>query len=246
MYIIKSENYSGLFDEKTNTAQVKNKSFKLPVNNIFEPGDTIKLDGKTFIILRPDPFFFNEVSGRMTQTIIPSDIAYIIYSGAILPGKNILESGIGIGNLSYSILNFIGSSGHLTTVDINGEFIENARKNVSKFMDIEKWEIINSDIKTCKLSGAFDTAILDMPDPWNAIGNIKKNIKNGGFLITYSPNFNQAEKNVIELKNNNFYIIETVEIIKRNIIVRENATRPDNNIIAHTAFITISIKGSSI
>ncbi len=246
MYIIKSENYSGLFDEKTNTAYVKNKSFKFPINNIFEPGDKIKLDGNSFIILRPDPFFFNEVSGRMTQTIIPSDIAYIIYSGAILPGKKILESGIGIGNLSYSILNFIGSSGHLTTVDINSEFIENARKNVSKFIDIENWEIINLDIKTCKFNELFDTIILDMPDPWNAIGNVKKNIKNGGFLITYSPNFNQAEKNVIEMKNNSFYIVETVEIMKRNIIVRENATRPDNNVIGHTAFITFSIKGNTI
>ncbi len=50
-----------------------------------------------------------------------------------------------IKKLRYSI------SGHLATVDINSEFIENARKNLSKFIDIENWEIINLDIKTCKL-----------------------------------------------------------------------------------------------
>ena len=75
---------------------------------------------------------------------------------------------------------------------------------------------------------------------------MRKCLKPGSFLITYSPNFNQAEKNVIMMKNFKFYVLETVELIKRNIIVRENATRPDNNIIDHTAFITVAIMESMI
>ena len=88
------------------------------------------------------------------------------------------------------------------------------------------------------------TIILDIPDPWNAVENMRKCIKPGGYLVTYSPNFNQAEKNVLTMKNLKFYVLETVELIKRNIIVRENATRPDNNIVDHTAFISIGVRTS--
>ncbi len=81
-----------------------------------------------------------------------------------------------------------------------------------------------------------------MPEPWECVDNLKNNLKFGGYFITYSPTFNQAEKNVLSLNKNNFTVLETVELIKRNILVRENATRPDNNIIGHTAFITIAVK----
>ncbi|WP_175266657.1 methyltransferase domain-containing protein [Acidiplasma cupricumulans] len=185
---------------------------------------------------------FYRISGRRTQTILPVDAAYIIYTGSINGSKKILESGVGTGNLSYSILNSINASGKLVSVDIDKQNIENARKNVYSLINPNNWELINGDIKTFKTEELFDTIILDMPEPWECVDNLKNNLKFGGYFITYSPTFNQAEKNVLSLNKNNFTVLETVELIKRNILVRENATRPDNNIIGHTAFITIAVK----
>jgi len=242
MLILKSDVITGILDEKKLIAYFGKEEINLPKNTFIEVGDVLKLKNKEFVVMNPDSQFFNEISGRATQAILPFDAAYIIYTTGIVPGKHILEAGIGTGSLSYSILNAIGKGGKLITMDINKNTIDIARSNIEKFIPMDNWETKSGDIRSDTLTGTYDAAILDIPDPWNAIENLKKYIKAGGYIVTYSPNFNQAEKNVVAMKNLKFYVLETVELIKRNIIVRENATRPDNNIIDHTAFISIGVK----
>ncbi len=246
IYILKSSDTYALLDVNNKTATIKNEIIHMPVNAVYEPGDTVKIKNLKFTVLKPVPYFFNNITFRNTQAILQSDAAYIIYASGIYNGMNVLESGIGTGSLSYSILSAIGKNGKLTGFDINKSSIETARKNVSRFIDITNWETLNGDIRHDNLPGTYDSIILDIPDPWNALENITPHLKNGGSLITYAPNFNQAENNVIAMENHNFEVLETVEIIKRNILVRKGATRPDNNIVAHTAFITIAIKKSGL
>jgi tRNA (adenine57-N1/adenine58-N1)-methyltransferase len=246
MLILKSENASGILDEKNLVAYFGKEQIKFPRNVCLEPGDSIKIKNKEFLVLNPSPIFYNEISGRNTQAILPLDTSYIIYSAGILPGSNILEAGVGTGSLSYSIIRAIGDRGKLVTLDINENTIKMARNRMEKFIPISNWQTIIGDIRTQSFSEKFDAAVLDIPDPWNAVENMKRSLKPGGYLITYSPNFNQAEKNVLAMKGSGFYVTETVELIKRNIIVRENATRPDNNIIDHTAFISAGVRTSTL
>ncbi len=246
MLILKSDGISGILDERNLIAYFGKEQVKLPKNSFIEPGDILKLRNKEFIVLKPESPFFNEISGRATQAILPFDAAYIIYTAGILPGTHILEAGVGTGSLSYSILKAIGNEGKLVTMDINKNTIDIARNNIGKFIPMDNWETLLGDVRSDNLSEKYDAAILDIQDPWDAVENMKNCIKPGGYLVTYSPNFNQAEKNVIVMKKLNFYVLETVELIKRNIIVRENATRPDNNIVDHTAFISIGVRTSSI
>ncbi|MEM0140024.1 MAG: methyltransferase domain-containing protein [Ferroplasma sp.] len=245
MLILKSDGISGILNEKENIATIKNEEIHLPKNLVYEPGDSIKIKNQKFMVLNPDPFLFIDVTGRNTQAILPFDAAYIIYSTGMSSGMNVLESGVGTGSMSYSVLSVIGDSGKLFSMDINSSNINTARKNVSRFINTNNWETITGDVRSTPIVGMYSIAILDMPDPWNAISNIKKSIKPGGFIVTYSPNYNQAEKNVLAMEDD-FMVIETVELIKRNILVRKDATRPDNNIIGHTAFITIAAKKSPI
>ena len=246
MLILKSDTLTGILDDRNLIAYIGNEEISLPKNAYIEPGDTVKIKNTEFIALNPDPIFFTEVSGRNTQVILPFDASYIIYATGISPGKIVLEAGIGTGSLSYGILKAIGGDGKLISMDINEKSIDTARENIARFLPVENWDTRNRDIRTTSLDRKFDVAILDIPDPWNAIENIRKYMKPGSFLVTYSPNFNQAENNVITMKKHRFYVLETVELIKRNIIVRENATRPDNNIIDHTAFITIAVMQSMV
>ncbi len=58
MFIIKSDDCYGLLDMEQHTAYIKNERISIPLNSVFEPGDTIKLRSKTFVILNPDPQFF--------------------------------------------------------------------------------------------------------------------------------------------------------------------------------------------
>jgi tRNA (adenine57-N1/adenine58-N1)-methyltransferase len=246
MLILKSDTLTGILDDKNLIAYFGNEQIHLPRNACIESGDTVKIKNKEFIAVNPDPLFYIEISGRNTQVILPFDASYIIYAAGIAPGKRVLEAGIGTGSLSYGILKAVGKEGKLTSMDISEKNITFARENVARFMPVDNWKTYRGDIRTAALDEKFDAAILDIPDPWNAVENLRKYLKPGSFLVTYSPNFNQAEKNVVTMKNSRFYVLETVELIKRNIIVRENATRPDNNIIDHTAFITFAVMEAGI
>jgi tRNA (adenine57-N1/adenine58-N1)-methyltransferase len=244
MLILKSESLTGILDEKKLVAYIGKDSYSLPKNSFIEAGDTVRIRNIDFLALKSDPVFYNEISGRNTQAILPLDSSYIIYSAGILPGSHVLEAGAGTGTLSYSILKAIGTNGKLVTLDLNEKTIKIARANIEKFIDANNWDAIAGDIRNYNLPEKYDAAILDIPDPWDAVKNMRTCIKPGGYLITYSPNFNQAEKNVIAMKAEKFYVLETVELIKRKIIVRENATRPDSNIVDHTAFITVGVRTS--
>ena len=191
---------TGILDDKKLIAYFGNEAISLPKNSFIEPGDFVKIKNKNFIAVNPDPIFFSDISGRSTQVILPLDASYIIYAAGISPGKKVLEAGIGTGSLSYAILKAIGKEGKLTGIDISEKNIAGARKNVGRFISTENWDTYNGDITTVELTERFDAAILDIPEPWNAVENMRKCLKPGSFLITYSPNFNQAEKNVIMMK----------------------------------------------
>lgn len=62
----------------------------------------------------------------------------------------------------------------------------------------------------------------------------------------YCPTYNQVEHTVDDLEKNGFRFLESHEIIDRKLMVRSNATRPDNDLIGHTAFISFAIRTSGI
>ncbi len=246
--IVKSQNEAGLLDTATNTIRLKGRELQLEPNLVPAPGDRIRIKGEDFTVLGPDPIFFPDFAGRTAQIIQPWDAAIIIHYCSIFPGKRILESGIGSGALSLAILKALGKDGKLTTVEINKSYIEKASQNVRYATSAENWEIVEGPIETYRSFDKFDAAVLDVPEPWSAIPNMATLLKKGGRICTYSPTYNQLEKNVASLKQNGFLVHSNVEILKRELLVRDNATRPDNNIIGHTAFMTFGVKlsGSTV
>lgn len=240
--IIISQNGTGLIDLGTNTVKLKGKDIQLDPNLVPSPGDRLRIKGEEFTVVEPEPQFFPEFSRRTAQIIQPWDAAVILHYCSIGPGRKVLESGIGSGALSFSLLKAIGDAGKLTTVEINSTYIEKARSNVSLSMEPKNWEIVEGSIESYRSEERFDAAILDVPEPWEAVKNVSTLLRNGGKLCAYSPTYNQLEKNAQSMKRNGFYVYNNMDILKREILVRENATRPDNNIIGHTAFMTFGVK----
>ena len=240
--IVKSQNEAGLLDTATNTIKLKGRNLQLEPNLVPAPGDRIRIKGEDFTVFEPDPIFFPDFAARTAQIIQPWDAAIILHYCSIFPGKRILESGIGSGALSLAILKALGNDGKLTTVEINKSYIEKAFQNVRYATSAENWEIVEGAIETFQAVDKFDAAVLDVPEPWTAIPNLAMLLKKGGRICAYSPTYNQLEKNVAALKQNDFTVFSNVEILKRELLVRDNATRPDNNIIGHTAFMTFGMK----
>lgn len=242
MLFLKSAKSTGIFDSNRNVATIRGKEISLLPNLVVSVGDKLVIKGEEFTVLDMAPQFFGEFARRSAQIIQPWDAAVILQYCNISPGHRVLESGVGSGALSAAILNSIGKTGKLTTVENDGKNIENARANLRLISQYENWDIIESSIEDYFSGDKFNSLILDIPSPWDSIEHLSGNLVSGGRICCYSPTFNQMEKNAAALKKNGYLVLENMEILKRDMLVRDNATRPDNNVIGHTAFMTFGVK----
>ena len=246
MLILKGTKDWGTIDEKERTAFIKGKKHDLPGNAVISEGDVVSIRNEKYDVLPFNPTLYQHISMRKAQIIQPADASYIIAKAGIRSGSRVLESGVGSGALSSYILWAVGKEGSLTSIDLDREAIEITEKNLSKFFDLSNWNRKVGDIKVEQDIAGMDAVVLDIIDPWNAISSAKRILEAGGSLVTYSPTFNQTERTVTEMKKQNMAVIETTEITKRDLIVRDGSTRPDHNVIGHTAFLTFGIKRSNI
>jgi len=181
-------------------------------------------------------------SKRATQILYPKDMAIIASWTDLSNGKKVVEAGTGSGSLSCFIANLIRPEGRLYTYDVREESHEIAKKNIEK---AGLSEFVTLKIKDAKLGleeKDMDVAILDLGDPWTLIKTMKGCLRPGGILASVSPTINQVEKVVIELQNEGFLEIETLEILMREMEVREGKTRPAMRMVGHTTYLTFARK----
>ena len=189
---------------------------------------------------RLNDFIFK--SKRATQILYPKDMAIIASWTDLSNGKKVVEAGTGSGSLSCFIANLIRAEGRLYTYDVREESHEIAKKNIEK-AGLSEFVILK--IKDAKLGleeKDMDVAILDLGDPWTLIKTMKGCLRPGGILASVSPTINQVEKVVIELQNEGFLEIETLEILMREMEVREGKTRPAMRMVGHTTYLTFARK----
>ncbi|MBA7634857.1 hypothetical protein ES703_42455 [subsurface metagenome] len=83
---------------------------------------------------------------------------------------------------------------------------------------------------------------MDLATPWLAIKRVKNFLKLSGTFASFSPTIEQVKKTVVALEGEEFYDINTFELIKRKIQVKENATRPEVRMIGHSGYLTFGRK----
>ena len=193
-------------------------------------------------ILDPKLNDFILKSKRATQILYPKDMAIIVNWVDLCPGKRVVEAGTGSGSLSCVIANLIQPTGHLYSYEIRDQSYETANRNIKKAGLSEYITLINKDAKLGINEKDIDVAILDLGDPWTLIENMKNCLRSGGSLVSVSPTINQVEKVVIELGKQGFIGIETLEILMREMEVREGKTRPFMRMIGHTTYLTFARK----
>ena len=209
----------------------------------YEYGQSVMTNTKQEIYLqypRLNDFIFK--SKRATQILYPKDMAIIASWTDLSHGKKVIEAGTGSGSLSCFIANLIRPDGHLYSYDVREESHEIAKKNIEK---AGLSEFVTLQIKDAKLGleeKDMDVAILDLGDPWTLIKTMKGCLRPGGTLASVSPTINQVEKVVIELQNEGFLEIETLEILMREMEVREGKTRPAMRMVGHTTYLTFARK----
>ncbi len=225
----------------------------------------LRLAGMDITIVPALPSDRMEGIRRGPQVILPDDAALIIFHSGIAAGSRVIEAGSGSGSLTIALASAVGKEGEVISIDMSRENIEIARKNIewAGFSDrvrFYQWDVrkplpqeLVEVIRGLKESDAVkaveetvDAIILDMPDPWEAAGSLCRFLKKGGVLFSYLPTINQVEKLRGFLKgpslpeNLMFVDPHTFEILRRDMVVRPGAVRPDYSMLGHTGYLTFA------
>ncbi|SMC17299.1 tRNA (adenine-58-N(1)-) methyltransferase [Desulfacinum hydrothermale DSM 13146] len=181
---------------------------------------------------------------RKTQIIYPKDMGAFVVYGDIRPGDRVLESGIGSGALTLALLRAVGPTGTVVSVEKRPEFAQLARRHIERFLGRppKNHRLVVGDIESVPLRCTVDRLVLDVPEPWHAVGPASRQLRTGGLLISWSPNVGQVQLVCRELKAHGFANVTTFELLKRNWKIDERRARPEDRMVAHTGFITVAKK----
>jgi tRNA (adenine57-N1/adenine58-N1)-methyltransferase len=121
------------------------------------------------------------------------------------------------------------------------DFLEVARENVGRAGLAGRVQFRHGDVRA-GIEGPVDAVVLDLPDPWNAVHAAYDALAPCGHLATYSPNMEQVKETVLAVGKLPFIEVRTVEVLEREMEVREQGVRPSFAALGHTGYLTVARK----
>ncbi|MBN1792565.1 methyltransferase domain-containing protein [Candidatus Woesearchaeota archaeon] len=203
-----------------------------------KPGSTLKIDSHEFILL--DAGFLDDYKHlrRAAQIIGLKDIGPIITNTGLNRDSKVLEAGVGSGALTCYLAAIVKK---VVSFDVDLRSLDTAKENVKRFgyknVSISEGDVYNPSTLAATRQKSFDVMVLDVPEPWKAVGTAKKALKTGGFLVVYVPNVSQVQE-LIKGLGESFLVEKTIEVVEREWAVDENRTRPVTKDHSHTGFLT--------
>lgn len=194
--------------------------------------------GAEYLVLRPTLSDFILKMPRGAQVIYPKDLGPILMLADIFPGARVLESGVGSGALSMTMLR---AGAHITGYELREDFAEKAMANVETFLGEEarsRYDIHIRDAYEGIDETNMDRVVLDLPEPWQVVPHAVQALRPGGIILAYTPSITQAMKFRDALTFHGFADIDTIEVLNRGWHIENRAVRPNHRMVAHTAFLT--------
>jgi tRNA (adenine57-N1/adenine58-N1)-methyltransferase catalytic subunit len=205
-------------------------------------GTTVRTSlGARMVAVRPTLSEYVLKMPRGAQVIYPKDLGPILMLADLFPGARVLESGVGSGALTITVLRAVGPTGHVLGYELRDDFADRARRNVEGFLgpdqplDIEVRDAYDG-IDTVEL----DRVLLDLPEPWRVVKHAESALRAGGILLAYLPTIGQVARLREELAGSAFGMAETLEVLQRGWHVDGQSVRPDHRMVAHTGFLTFA------
>jgi tRNA (adenine57-N1/adenine58-N1)-methyltransferase len=195
--------------------------------------------GMRFIALRPTLSEYVLEMPRGAQVIYPKDLGPILMMADVFPGARVLESGVGSGALTTTLLRAVGSTGHVQGYEIRDDFADRAVRNVHGFLGEDVPLTVEvRDIYDGIEGTDYDRILLDLPEPWQVVKHAASALAPGGILLSYLPTIGQVAKLREELETSAFGMMESLEVLQRSWHVDGQSVRPDHRMVAHTGFLT--------
>jgi tRNA (adenine57-N1/adenine58-N1)-methyltransferase len=204
-----------------------------------EEGVTVRsTQGSRFTAFRPTLSDFVLKMPRGAQVIYPKDLGPILMLADVFPGARILESGVGSGALSMTLLR---AGADVTGYELRPDFAARAVANVTAFLGDDAAARYRVTVRDCYEGideTGLDRIVLDLPEPWQVVKHAERALHPGGILVSYTPSIMQVAQLRDALAATGFAMAETVEVLNRTWHVEGQAVRPDHRMVAHTGFLT--------
>ncbi len=202
-----------------------------------EPGDYVKTNrGKKLLVLKPTMKDWIYTVKHKSQIIYDKDAAMIAFLADIRPGMLVYEAGTGSGALTSVLATLVGSTGKIITHEVREEAFNIAKENFA-ILGITNVEQHLTDVKMGFAEGKAEAFILDLLDPWDIIPITTQHIQKGSMIVIFLATFDQLERTKQSLRKSGYYDISCIELIQREIEIKEQATRPATRMIGHTGFL---------
>ncbi len=194
--------------------------------------------GSMYTAIRPTLSEFVLKMPRGAQVIYPKDLGPILMLADVFPGARVLESGIGSGALSMTLLR---AGAVVTGYELRADFASRARKNVATFLGedaLDRYQVEERDCYEGIDETDLDRVVLDLPEPWQVVKHAARALHPGGILVAYTPTIIQSVQLRETLVDSPFGMAETMEVLQRGWHIEGQSVRPDHRMVAHTGFLT--------
>lgn len=172
-------------------------------------------------VLRTTPELWLTNLPHRTQIIYHPNVAVILDRLDLRPGSVVVESGTGSGGLTTALARAIAPTGHVYTFDFHkdraaaaaAEFASHGMEHLVTVTHGDACGPHGFGKELAEPRPLADAVFLDVPNPWDAIGNAVRVLKHCGRLCSFSPCIEQVKQAVVEMERQGLTEIVTIEVL---------------------------------
>ncbi|HEU4488929.1 MAG TPA: tRNA (adenine-N1)-methyltransferase [Actinomycetota bacterium] len=211
-------------------------------------GVTVRTSGGSGLTaFRPTLADYTLKMQRGAQVVYPKDAALMVMYADIFPGATVLEAGAGSGALTLALARAVGEGGLVISYEVRADHLARAAANVREWHSAPGQkpgpvELRSGDICDGAPERNVDRMVLDLPEPWRALGPGTEPLAPGGVLCCYLPTVPQVAQVVEAMRSSGFGLVTAFEALLRTWNVEGQSVRPDHRMVAHTGFIVTGRK----
>ncbi|MCS7253831.1 MAG: tRNA (adenine-N1)-methyltransferase [Armatimonadota bacterium] len=179
---------------------------------------------------------------RETQIAYPKEMGYLILRLGIVPGCRVVEAGTGSGASTLLFASAVGDDGKVYSYERRLEFTERARRNLELAGLLHRVEFKVRDIASGFDEKDVDAVFLDVRTPWEYLEQSLEALATGGSIGILVPTTNQICETLRVMQRLPLVDIEVCEILVRHYKPNPERLRPEDRMVAHTAFLIAARK----
>lgn len=211
-------------------------------------GSTVRTtQGSKLIAFRPTLADFVLKMRRGAQVVYPKDVGLIIVYADVFPGATVVEAGAGSGSLTLALARAVGEEGRVLSYEVREDHHAQAVENLDAWYSGTGGKPANVEVRLGDVfegvpERGVDRMVLDLPEPWRAVGPTTESLAPGGILCCYLPTVPQVSQTVEAMRAGGFGLVDTFEGLVRTWNVDGQSVRPDHRMVAHTGFLVTGRK----